>query len=298
MKNVGIKILGEVVNLLFNNRLVFAVVRQLQLFDAVFVMYPANAKFADHFTFRVRQRLITWRPFIIGMAKHPSGKRTLMFAISAFVDGKDSGDSDGFRLLHDRVETLRQRIGATTTHFAGTLPGRFTALKVRRGVNQKNERVATQENVVGAVMQLRDLFCHKDTYPVIILGSQGYIGKEVVAQLVAKDVHVIGIDKGVDAVEYVKPGVPHIVVNITAPEAINQYIDSKYMDHNTILLNEVYPAPHADVVSHLHELGVLVYHIAGVEAEAIPPFPGSYRGALPCCAAIPGEGYSVKIIEL
>lgn len=304
--NFVTKIFLEVVNLFCNNQIAFTIARKFCIFDAVFVMYPADYQFADYFTFRWRQWLITWKPFIVGVARHPSGKKTLMFAISAFVDGKDRvAEGATLRLLHSRVDRIREYLGATSTHFAGTLPGRFTALRIRRGDDQKNERKATQENVVRAVMSLREQLAHGPCSPVVILGSNGYIGKEVTAQLLGVGISVVGIEKegiyengacreGI----YTDPGTPHIFVNIAAPEAINQYVDPQGMSSMTTFLNEVYPAPCEDVVRQMKDLGVRVFHIAGVMAEVTPSFPSSYGGAIPCCAALPGIDYSVKVIEL
>ncbi len=293
------KIFLEVANLFFNNRIAFYFARRLRLFDAVFVMYPADYHFADYFTFRARQWLIRWKPFIVGVVNHPSGKRTLMFAISAFVDGKDgASEVVMLRLLHSRAEVIKERLGANSTHFAGTLPRRFTALKIRRGENQKNERRATQINVVNAVTWLRVKISHISENPVVILGSNGYIGKEVVAQLTELGIKVICVDKVGVSDSYEKPAMPHIVVNITTPEAINEYVDPRHMDGNTVLLNEVYPAPHDDVVKQMRDLEVKVFHIAGVCANAFPSFPSSYQGAIPCCAALYDEDYPIKVVEL
>lgn len=304
--NFVTKILLELVNLFCNNRIAFAVAKKLNIFDAIFVMYPADYQFADYFTFRARQLLITWRPFIVGIVKHPSGKKTLMFAISMFVDSGDAVvKGEVLRLLHSRVSRIKESLGATSTHFAGTLPGRFTTLRVRRGDNQGNEKRVTQETVVKAVMLLREQLLHGPQNPVVVLGSNGYIGKEVTAQLSAVGVLVIGVEKEgayEDGVchgnAYTAPGVAHILLNITAPEAVNQYVAKQKMSSLTTLLNEVYPDPHEEVTREMKNLGARVFHIAGVVAKATPPFPGFYKGAVPCCAALPDEKYSVKIIEL
>jgi hypothetical protein len=226
-----------------------------------------------------------------------------MFAVSSFVDEKDrTSNVEKLRILHDRVTRVQKMLGAASTHFAGTLPGRFTALRIRRGENQKNERRATQENVLGAIFSVRQTLSHNHENPVIILGSKGFIGKEVVARLQAEGMSVIAIDQDTpyneEGLRYKKPNKAHIIVNITAPEAVNEYVDPLYMGKGTTLLNEVYPAPHGDVVHQMKELGVTVLHIAGVMADVTPLFPGPYEGALPCCAALPGEEYHVKIVEL
>lgn len=295
------KILLELINLLFNNSSGLRLLGYFRLFDAVFVMYPADQTFADHYTFKTRQRFIKWKPFIVGMITHPSGARTLMFAISAHVDGRDSDyDANDLRDLHARTESVKSLLRADTTHFAGTLPGRLAALKVRRGSSQGIEQKATVENVVKAV---EDTW-HITHHPVVILGSKGYVGRNVTEYLCERNrfgvlsVDVDGMYQGGRRIsdEYAAPNIPHLILNITRPEAINLYIEK--MREGTVVLNEVYPAPHPDVVASMKERGVRVYHIAGVKASVLPTFPLAYQGAVPCCAALPQENYKVLVIEL
>jgi len=296
-----IKVFLEIANVCVNNRLVFALFKYFKVFDAVFVMYPAGYEFADHFTFRVRQKLIEWDPFIVGMIKHPSGKRTLMFAISAFIDEKDGMyEAEMLRMLHDRVCTLQKRLGATTTHFAGTLPSRFSALRIRRGDNQKNERMATQKNVTRAVMMLRKKLGHMNCNQVVVIGANGYIGKGVTEDLRNEGITVLAVDKKNPSENnvYEKPSSPHIVLNIATPEAINGYVTPLHMGEGTTLLNEVYPSPPEDIVRQMRELGSKVVHIAGLTADTFPKFPSSYSKAVPCCAGIPGEEYEVVLVDL
>lgn len=301
------KIVLEVANLICNNRLAFAVFRLLDMFQAVFVMYPADKYYADTFTFGWRQSRIAWSPFIVGTIRHPSGKRSLMFAISAHVDGKDSNvGSATVRTFHQRVEKIAEQVGAKTIHFAGTLPGRLAAIRVRRGGNQKNERQATGENVIKAVLELRAARSHGSENYVVVLGSNGYVGKGVVHGLEQLGIKVLGVDKdGVYAGgrrlgdSYIQPRLPHILLNITRPDEINGYIDSAAMSKGTTVLNEVYPAFDPDVVCQIRDLGAQVFHLAGVVADVWPvPFPGAYYGAAPCCSALPGVDYQVKLVEL
>lgn len=291
------KLFFELINPVCNNRLGHFFAKKYAVFDSIFVMYPAGQGFADHFTFRFRQWMIRWRPFAVNVIKHPSGSRMLVVAISSFIDKKEQApDPEMLRLLHARALLLKNALGAKTLHFAGTLPGRFTTqLRINRGDDQKNERIATQKNVVTAILRMRVRLGHDASSPVVILGSRGYIGKTVTAQLAALSIIVIGIDKDTSST-YQKPDGHHLLVNITEPEAINNYLE--HMDEKTALLNEVYPAPHRDVVVQMKERGARVFHIAGVLAETLFSFPYVYQGAIPCCAALPDEEYEVKIIEL
>lgn len=297
------KVILEILNLLFFNRFFFYCVKRFRLVDALFVMYPADQSFADHYTFRWRQRLIRWKPFFVGIITHPSGKITLKCAISTKIDGENY-DIDGLRGFHKSVEKLASFLGANvSTHLAGTLPGRLTGLRVSRGRNSMNERRATVANVIKAIETVREKHGHNKGNPVIILGSMGYIGREVSNQLQEKGVVVVGVDiqavidqEGSTSTVYTDPKIPHLVVNITRPEAINKYIDR--MSSNTVVINEVYPAPHQDVLAEMKAKGIDVYHIGGVQAKSQPTFPGPYAGAVPCCAALSDEDYPIVLVQL
>ncbi len=294
-----LKVALEVINLFCNNRIAFWLVKQFEVFDAVFVMYPADQEFADALTFRCRQRRIRFRPFITGVIVHPNCKRTLVFAVSAFIDKAGVGeDEENLRLLHARTEDIRKNIGAKTTHFAGTLPGRFTNFRIRRGTNQKNERLATVENVVNAIRQVREMKSHTNEHSVIVLGGNGFIGRGVVDVLRQESVTVISIDKNGGDTTYTMPKSAHLVVNIMTPGAIREYIDEKFIGPSTTVLNEVYPAPHQELVEEMNSLGADVFHIVGVVADAYPSFPKAYRGAVPCCAALTDANYRVGITKL
>lgn len=281
----------EVLKALISNPLTFFIFRKFKVFQAVFVMYPANASYADHFTFRWRQRRIKWVPFVIGTFKHPSGARTLSFAISSDENEiRASSSPDELRGLNERALRIAEAIGARTIHYAGILPGRMSFLRVQR---PPIEREATKSAVVLAVLALQKRLGFSRDSKVILLGSGGYVGKEVLASLLSQGVNVDGVDL---ADRLVIPEAPHIVLNITKPEAVNRYID--YFNECTVLLNEVYPAPHRDIVAQIKGRRARAFHLAGVKAKALPAFPASYKGAVPCCGAIPGEDYEIVFAEL
>lgn len=290
MKTFFRKVALEVLNVIFFNRVALYVYRRLALVDAVFVMYPATAKYADHFTFRWRQRRIRWSPFLIGYIKHPNKKVSLMFAISATeVHIHEPSYGENVREMYSNVDRVREKVGALTNHFAGTLPSVLNRLRVRRS---NNEQKATVENVVKAVHSIRSHHGHVNDTPVVIIGSNGYVGR-VVAQLLRQDgIDVLGVDLG-DSFPAVTKAV---VLNISRPEAINGTLDA--FEQGMILLNEVYPPPSSDIVETLKEKKVPTHHIVGVYAESNPPFPGAYHGGAPCCAALPGVDYQVLIKEL
>lgn len=286
------KLLMEIVNLVANNRIGFTLMRKLGLFKALFVMYPANANYADYYTFRWRQRRIMWKPFIVGFLRHPSGALALSCAISAGHDEIRSPKYvEDLRLMNKLSKEILELLGGTSLHFAGILPSRLVHLKE---VRSKTEDDGTAVNVTSAVKQLRISLEHPSDAPVFLLGYRGYVGRKVLKFLKEEGIEVVGVEKE-DV--FSPPDYPHIALNITIPEAINVHVES--FNEHTVVLNEVYPAPHENVLEYIkEEKGASVYHIAGVKAKAVPPFPSAYEGAVPCCAAMTAERYEVVMKRL
>ena len=181
-------------------------------------------------------------------------------------------------------------MGAKSIHFAGIIPG---CLKYRRVSRPNIEQEATSIAVVKAIQSLRNQLGHTPDAPVVLLGYRGFVGREVMRKLTQMNLRVSGVEKDD---RLVAPGVPHLVVNITLPEAINTHIEC--FNEHSVLLNEVYPAPGREVLEYLRSKCVQVYHLAGVRAETWPAFPDAYQGAVPCCGAIPAEHYEVILKKL
>lgn len=285
------KLALEIINFPLNNRYVFELLGKFKSFDSVFIVYPASDRFAKHFAFVSRLRRNKWIPFIVGVAKHPNGSKTLILAISATNDEIMSpNQADNVSHMHERVDVIRQKLKAKTTHFAGTIPSILRRMLITRS---EVERSATVYAVVKAIRELREKLSHTNENPVIIIGNAGYIGKDVFFKLKEQHRNVVGVEKGD---KFQAPSIPHLVVNISAPEAIIDHIAS--CNQHTTILNEVYPAPSVSVRGALKQKGVKVFHINGVKAMAFPPFPGEYRGGLPCCGSIPGIEYEVLVTEM
>lgn len=285
------KILLECVNALLNNGFSFWMFKRLGLFQAVFIVYPASNQYANYFSFQWRQKINMWKPWIVGVIKHPSGARTLSFAISSDEgDIKSDAKASDLRRLHQVTKELAEKIGAKSIHFAGIIPG---CLKYRRVSRPNTEQEATSIAVVKAIQSLRAQLGHATDAPVVLLGYKGFIGREVMRRLTQINLAVSGVEKHD---QLIVPSAPHLVINITQPEAINTHIES--LNEHSVLLNEVYPVPDWEVLEYLRSKSVQVYHLAGVRAETWPEFPGAYHSAVPCCGAIPAEHYEVVLKKL
>ena len=72
-----------------------------------------------------------------------------------------------------------------------------------------------------------------------------------------------------------------ILIDVARKGALEKIIPQLW--EGVVLLNETYPAPRAKVIRDLGEIGVPVFHLAGVKGFAFPEFPGAYSGGIPCC---------------
>ena len=76
-----------------------------------------------------------------------------------------------------------------------------------------------------------------------------------------------------------------VLIDVARKGALLPLIDRLWK--GVILLNETYPEPRPQTVRSLKARGTDLYHISGVKARALPPFPHAYRGGIPCRAMNP-----------
>lgn len=286
MKSFFIKVGLELVNLLFNNRFFFWVCRKFGLIQSVFCAYPASEKYSRYFSFRFRQARITWVPYMIGVAKQRSGL-TLMFAVGATESEiTDRNQGDNLFLLNERMELIREKTGAKSNHFAGVFPSYLSQRGIRR--DQVEQRVT----VDAVTKSVRNVDPDHKIKKVILLGCRGYIGSQVMEKLKV-EYDVLGVEKGE---QYRPPAEKHIVLNISVPYAIKDHLES--FNGNTVIVNEVYPAPHKHLLKAIKDKGAQIFHIAGIRATMIPSLPGDYGGAMPCCGGIEDHHNEVVMREM
>ena len=288
----------EVLNLLLNHDLVFSVVgilnKRFNFLESIFLVYPANRKYAEAYAYKRRLDTNQWSPWISGFLVQ-NGKLTIMFAISA-TNGHftDAGSDQNLRMMADRMEEIKNLLGASRKTFAGTLP---SILFKKRILREAPEADLTAEAVNQAISLVKVGENLLDT-PIVILGGGGFIGRRVLKLLGGESEKVISIDlvpgkTREDLWPHHLKGQRILVVNITVNNAMSDYID--LMWPGTVVLNEVYPEPKQSVVDSLTVKGCKCYHIVGVHASAFPPFPAAYKGAVPCCAAWPSLQMKVVV---
>ncbi len=289
----------ESVNLLFNHdwfyRLVGLVNKRINLIESLFLVYPATGEYALHYFYPHMIRRHVWRPGPSGLLWQ-NGKLSIMFAISA-TNGQftDSQNVEHLRQIADHMEKLRLLLGARRKTFAGTLPG---ILYYRRIIREAPEADLTAQVVSMAINLVKFRESLGAETPVIILGGKGFIGRRVVKLLGKDRVYSLDVQDGQNQADWPDnlTGKRVIVVNITLNSALRDYIDLIWP--GTVVINEVYPEPEADILERLDGKDCNCYHIVGVQGSSLPSFPAAYEGAIPCCAAWPSLSMGVVVQKL
>jgi hypothetical protein len=280
----------ESLNLFFNHDWIYWLIglanQRFGLIESVFLAYPANDDYSDAYTYRRRARTMEWTPRPIGLFWQ-NGKIGVKFAISA-SNGQFSDPANRGKLcrLVERMEKLRKLFHAKHKTFAGILPGILFMKRLVRETPEADVTVEAVRQVIGKVKSLEGL---SDDTPVIVLGGRGFIGRRVVASLPKDAVYSVDIagSNGQNVWPYQLQGKPVLLVNISLNSALGQYIYLLWPE--VVVINEVYPEPCQELAQQLKAVGCHCYHVVGVNARALPSFPGGYQGGIPCCAAWQSE---------
>jgi len=292
------RIFVEVVNFLFNHDWLFWLIGLLNgrfgFLESIFLVYPANEEYGLAYAYPFRLRKNRWFPSFAGILRQ-GDKWGVMFGVSS-SNGQfeDPENLDNLRMMAERMEELRQLLGAKRKTFAGILPG---VLHSRGIVKETPEADMAAEIVAGMVDSAKVRL--QDLHPVvIILGHKGFIGRRVTEILKKKGEMVVGIDLGDKWPEWAgwSGDEKVVVLNITRNNALADYVDC--FCPGWVIINEVYPPPSDDLVKRIKGRGCDIFHIVGVEADAWPKFPSVYEGGIPCCAAWPSAGRQVCIKKM
>ncbi len=162
------------------------------------------------------------------------------------------------------------------------------------------EARVTVETIVRAEEALRaSVGMNKDT-PLVLLGANGFIGRRASRRLDHRTIY--SADPTLQPIETDKQwrrdlqGLPVIVLNLATPDALRKIVTDLWRE--AVVLNEVYPEPNATTCAALRAAGCAVYHITGLRALAIPPFPNVYRNGILCCAGRMCESMEPIITKL
>lgn len=275
-------------HLIVHNRSVLRLIgylnRRWHFLTTVFVMYPATDEYARACGIPRRMwQIMQWSPWLVGFYRQ-NGKFGLSTVISSTEE--EFRDLNNVTKLRDMVNEARQLcdlVGAPQLSFAGILPGVLNAHRIVKG---SVEAQVTVEAIVRAEKALRVFLGMEDATPVILLGANGFIGRRVARQLSQRKLYPV--DPTLQPQETDGHwrrdlhGLPVIVLNLATPEALRTVAGDLWPE--AVILNEVYPEPDEATCATLRAVGCSVYHITGLQALSIPPFPKVYRGGIPCCA--------------
>jgi len=289
----------EILNIFINHDWLFWLIgaanKHIGLIEFIFLVYPASEKYASAYVYSRRLPKVMWNPWPCGLLWQ-NGKFGLMFCISA-TNGQfaDPQNTENLQRVNERMEKLRQLLGANRKTFAGILPG---ILYAKRIINDAPEADLTAVAVSQAIDEVKAKESLGTDVPVIVLGGRGFIGRRVM-KLLDKST-AFSIDSADDCDQNSWPnhlkGRRVIVVNITLNNAIRDYLDVFWP--GTIVINEVYPEPTSDILNRLKDKNCSCYHVVGVHASSLPSFPAAYEGAIPCCAAWPSPNMKVVVRKL
>lgn len=280
---------------LANTRIGFFIIRTLLRPEGIFICYPVQQRFADHFCSRERQRRIPWNPCVVGVIRQGSTTTLLCVISSSEAEFTKPENSAALARLHFAAENLRNRTRAIHVSYAGILP---TVLRSHRLLRTSTEAEVTCRAVCQAIAKI----ARSGTglpHRIAVLGGRGYIGRKLIAALREDEEltarlggHAISLDKG----DAIPQDAPLLLVNCSLPGVIDTM--AELIPSGSIVLNEVYPAPASQTVSALDARGIAVFHVAGVCGRAWPPFPDEYAAAIPCCAAVGQSKLGVVVHRL
>jgi len=257
--------------------------------QTVFLMYPETLAYALAFVYPSRLERVKWRPFLAGFFRQ-NRRWGLMFAISATQqDFRDPQNLPYLQQLVDRMETIRRLVGGRQKTFAGILPGVLFARRILRDAPEADLTVAA---VIQAIQQIEKRESLSPSPPILVLGGRGFIGRRLVKALQSRGRMVFTVDR--DEAWPVFPGdTRFVVVNVASNRALLEYMG--HLQPGMVVINEAYPPPPSYL---LQFTGIVLYHIKGIRAWAMPPFPHAYQGGIPCCAAFPDDQMEVLVERL
>lgn len=292
-------------NLLLRHDAVFWLVgrlnRRVRLLKNVFVAYPATQEYADAYSYRWVQQRCRWVPWLAGLYRQ-NGMLGLITVISSSEDdffhpADPNHNRERLEALLRRTERIRRLLGAEQTSFAGILPGLLQARGIRTAGPELD---VTVEALIRAEAQLRAELGYPAETPLILLGGKGFIGRRLAERLAHRETYVVDILPGRKINQQTWPWhlerKAAILINLTKKAVISDYMRLFWKE--LVLLNEVYPEPSAAELAFLSGIGVRVYHLVGVKAQALPRFPFAYAGGVPCCAAWHGSDMDVLLCRL
>lgn len=283
-------------SILFNHDVVFRFVgwlnRRWRFLETVFLVYPATYDYYLAYAYEIQRKPMAWNPWPC-LLFWQEGKFGLMVSISSTEEEftRPENRQNLIRVV-DRVEQIRQMLGASQKTFAGILPGFLCREKI---LTESPETEVTVEAVARAEADVRGQLSYPADVPLIVLGGQGFIGRRLVQRLEGREIYSVDLQDGDTAQQWPAhlQGKKAILINVTRAGSIDSYLRMFWPE--LVLLNEVYPPPTKDLLQPLWSIGSPIFHVVGIVARAYPSFPRAYEGGIPCCAARKTEEMKVIV---
>jgi len=246
-------------------------------FRSFFVIYPASQRYVDHYGFKFLQPHLKKTPVICGI--YFQGRTAgLIFGIS----GTESDfKKPGFLAeLKRNTDQIARRLGISSVKYSGILPSAMHRIGVLEPLELKRRSSRVAQVVFRAEVELRRQLSFEPETPVILLGGHGSVGTPLKQLLLAENRRVYTVDCDDPMPENLR-GTRVILIDVARKGALEQRIPQMW--EGIVILNETYPAPRRSTLQQLEQMGIPVFHIAGVKGIALPRFPGVYSGGIPCC---------------
>ena len=258
-------------------------VRGKPFIHTVFLCYAASEKYALHYCYRRNIKRYKWRPGLAGVFRQ-SGRWGIALAITATErDLVKRENAHRLLALTQEVERIQHLLRSPNRAYSGILPSILRSRGIHKDISEAKIAALC---VSQAVSQMPGLANLQVDDPIIVLGAGGLVGSEVIKLLTCRRVYKVDARVTND----IRPNIPDevrgqpgILLDVSRHGTIEYYISQFWKE--LVVLNEVYPPPSRRAKRKLNEMGVRIFHIAGVAGTAFPNFPASYTGSIPCCAA-------------
>lgn len=266
-------------------------------FKTATLFYLADQRYLESVTFKWYAKSRRWMPVLGGVFSFSGSGGFICVMGCNEADFCDPSNTSRVMDVFTRMERIASLLRVSTASYSGILPSVLARLGVER---EPIEADRTVKWVLKAVSQVQEHCQMPMTTPIVILGSEGHIGKRLTMRIARKPIaNLIELDSRREDHDRVKAALsslpPVIFVNAARDDALDQYIDS--IPLGSTVLNEVYPECRASTLTALKVRNIRYFHICGVAAASLPHFPRAYAGAVPCCAASAAASSSTGVVK-
>lgn len=256
--------------------------------------YPVEPRFIAPYAFQNAvmkpvYRMVAWSPSPIGRFRQGAETGLFLGVTADEVTLLTAGNTAKLSHLCRRLRRIQWLTGAKKVSLAGVLPSYIARNQIdTKGLKIDDPRPATRQALLSAIDQTIAAEFTGAQPQIVLFGGAGYVGSDLACALEDRGHTPRIIDKkgpGETAQSCLAElqGRDVLMVDVARRQALDPHIPALWP--GVVLLNETYPEPTGASLAALHDQGVIVRHVAGVEGRLQPPLPGGYGGAVPCCAA-------------